>query len=330
MSRGPTLIELDDTATDTPATAPQPPEDTPPTGAAMQATLALGRRRMSWLGRMGWAAALALLGMALSLAAWDFVTGLIARNPSLGWVAGGLLGLVALACLGVALREWAGFRRLRRLDDLRQLADRARHDDTRATALKLMDRLSGLYSARPEMRWHRDRLAELAPDQPDAEGLLHLTETTLLMPLDQAARAEVEAAARQVALLTAMLPMALVDVVAALAVNLRMIRRIAEIYGGRAGALGSIRLLRGVVAHLLATGAVAVGEDMLGTVASGGVVSKLSRRFGEGLVNGALTARLGIAAMSICRPLPFVAVQKPRTGAIMSTAVSGLFERANS
>jgi len=124
-----------------------------------------------------------------------------------------------------------------------------------------------------------------------------------------------------------MLPMALVDVVAALAINLRMIRRIAEIYGGRAGALGSIRLLRGVVAHLLATGAVAVGEDMLGSVASGGVVSKLSRRFGEGLVNGALTARLGIAAMSICRPLPFVAAQKPRTSNIVSRAISGLFDR---
>lgn len=328
MSRGPTVFELDDTASDTPATAPQPPEDTPPTGAAMQATLALGRRRMSWLGKMGWAAALALLGMALSLAAWDFATALLARNPALGWVASGLLGLVVIACIGVALREWAGFRRLRRLDDLRHLADRARAEESRDLALRLMQRLSALYSGRPEMRWHRDRLAELAPDQPDAEGLLHLSETTLLVPLDQAARAEVEAAARQVALLTAMLPMALVDVVAALTVNLRMIRRIAEVYGGRAGALGSIRLLRGVVAHLLATGAVAVGEDMLGSVASGGVVSKVSRRFGEGLVNGALTARLGIAAMSICRPLPFVAAQKPRTGAIVSHAVSGLFDRA--
>lgn len=327
MSRGPTLFELDDTAPDTPATAPQPPEDAPPTGAAMRATLSLGQRRMSWLGRMGWSAAVALLGMALSLAAWDFVGGLVARNPALGWVAGGLLGLVVLACLGMALREWLGFRRLARLDALRKLADHARADDSRDAAMRLMHRLSALYASRPEMRWHRDRLAELAPDQPDAEGLLHLCETTLLVPLDQAARAEVEAAARQVALLTAMLPMALVDVVAALAVNLRMIRRVAEIYGGRAGALGSIRLLRGVVAHLLATGAVAVGEDILGSVASGGVVSKVSRRFGEGLVNGALTARLGIAAMSICRPLPFVAAQKPRTGAIVSHAVSGLFER---
>jgi putative membrane protein len=294
----------------------------------MQATLALGRRRMSWLGRVGWGAALALGTMALSIAAWDFATGLLDRNPALGWLATGLLALVVLACLGVVLREWLGFRRLSRLDDLRQLASDVHADGARDDALRLMTRLSALYAGRPEMRWHRERLDERAPDQPDAEGLLHLTETTLLAPLDTAARAEVEDAARRVAMLTAMLPMAFVDVVVALATNLRMIRRIAEIYGGRAGALGSIRLLRGVVAHLLATGAVAVGEDMLGSVASGGVMSKVSRRVGEGVVNGALTARLGIAAMSVCRPLPFQAVAKPRTGAVMSRAVSGLFDRA--
>jgi putative membrane protein len=326
MSRGPTLFELDDSADQSPATAPQPPEDAP-RGAAMQATLALGRKRMSWVARMGWGAALALLGLALSIGAWEFANGLLARNAVLGAVATGLLGLIALACVILAIREWAGFRRLRRLDDLRDLADRARNESDRKLALQLTARLSALYAARPEMRWHCDRLADLAPDQPDAEGLLHLSETTLLAPLDQAARAEVEAAARQVALLTAMLPMALVDVAVALATNLRMIRRISEIYGGRAGALGSIRLLRGVIAHLLATGAVAVGEDMLGSVASGSMVSKVSRRFGEGLVNGALTARLGIAAMSVCRPLPFHGVQKPRTGAIVSKAVSGLFDK---
>ena len=149
MSRGPTLFELDDTASDTPATAPQPPEDAP-TGAAMQATLAIGRRRMTWLGRMGWGAAAALLGMALSLAAWDFATGLLARNPTLGWLATVLLGLVAVACLGVALREWAGFRRLRRLDDLRHMAASARADDSRETALRLTQRLSALYAAAPK------------------------------------------------------------------------------------------------------------------------------------------------------------------------------------
>ena len=43
---------------------------------------------------------------------------------------------------------------------------------------------------------------------------------------------------------------------------------------------------------------VAVGVALLiGTLAGGGALAQLSRRFGEGLVNGALTARVGVAAI---------------------------------
>ena len=122
---------------------------------------------------------------------------------------------------------------------------------------------------------------------------------------------EVEAAARQVATITALVPLAFADVFAALTANLRMIRRIAEIYGGRSGTLGSWRLTRAVMAHLVATGAVAIGDDMLEPVLGGGLLGKLSRRFGEGLVNGALSARVGVAAMEVRRPLPFSDRHKP-------------------
>jgi uncharacterized protein (DUF697 family) len=76
---------------------------------------------------------------------------------------------------------------------------------------------------------------------------------------------------------TALVPLALADVFAALTANLRMIRRVAEIYGGRSGLLGSWRLTRAVFAHLVATGAVAtVAVDVVATavdVAATGVVA---------------------------------------------------------
>ena len=71
-----------------------------------------------------------------------------------------------------------------------------------------------------------------------------------MAPLDAQARMEIEGAARQVAAVTAFVPLALADVATALISNLRMIRRIAEIYGGRAGAFGSWRLLRRVFVSL--------------------------------------------------------------------------------
>ena len=129
------------------------------------------------------------------------------------------------------------------------------------------------------------------------------------------------------AAVTAIVPLALADVAAALFTNIRMVRRIAEIYGGRSGALGSWRLLKAVMTHLVATGAVAVGDDLIHSVAGGGLLSKLSRRFGEGVINGALTARVGIAAMEVCRPLPFAALPRPKVSNLISRGLQGLFGR---
>jgi putative membrane protein len=178
------------------------------------------------------------------------------------------------------------------------------------------------------MRWGRERLAEAEAEAMDADTLLGLAEDTLLKPLDDRARREVEVAARQVATVTALVPLAFADVIAALTANVRMIRRIAEIYGGRSGALGAWRLTRAVITHLVATGAVAVGDDLLGSIGGGHLISKLSRRFGEGLVNGALTARVGVAAMEVCRPLPFRTLQRPRVTRLVQRALTGLFDKS--
>jgi putative membrane protein len=91
--------------------------------------------------------------------------------------------------------------------------------------------------------------------------------------------------------------------------------------------LGGWRLTRAVLGHLVATGAVAVGDDLIGSVAGGGLLSKLSRRFGEGVVNGALTARVGVAAIEVCRPLPFHGQPAPRVTVLVRRALTGLFER---
>ena len=142
--------------------------------------------------------------------------------------------------------------------------------------------------------------------------------------LDERAQAAVARASRRVAAATALIPLAFVDVVAALLVNTRMMREVAEIYGGRAGFFGSLRLLRAVATHLAATGAVAIGDDMIGPLLGGGLASKLSRRFGEGLVNGVLTARVGVVAIELCRPLPFREGARPTTAGMVKRALSGL------
>lgn len=327
--RGPVLIELEDRPATGPDLAPPVPDTEGaidrPQGRAMQRMAQLAARPPSRLSRWFWGLALTLLGAVVSVAAYDFVTGLIARAPVFGYAVTGVTVALLLVLLAIAFREAAAFARLGRIDKLNHAARTALAEDNLKTARDVVARLDTLYKGRAALDWGRARLAERQADQFDAISLLGLAEAELMAPLDAAARAEVEAAARQVATVTALVPIALADVVAALTSNLRMIRRIAEIYGGRSGTLGSWRLTRAVLTHLVATGAVAIGDDMIGSLAGGNLLAKLSRRFGEGIVNGALTARVGLAAIEVCRPLPYIQMSRPSVTAVVRRALTGLF-----
>nr|WP_309502979.1 TIGR01620 family protein [uncultured Roseovarius sp.] len=337
MSKGPVLFDIEAEearkAPANPAEAPPVPEadlsgTATPDGRAMQTIAALAAGRPSRLARLFWSLLLTLLGVVVSIAAWDFVNNLIARMPLVGYAVTVLVAIFLLVVIAIALREISAFSRLRRIDTLHRAADTALADNDLAGARKVVEGLNQLYAAREDTAWGRERLQERQADQLDATTLLALAEAELLAPLDAAAKKEVEAAARQVATVTAIVPLALADVFVALSSNLRMIRRVAEIYGGRSGTLGSWRLTRVVLSHLVATGAIAVGDDLIGSVAGGTLLSKLSRRFGEGIVNGALTARVGVSAMEVCRPLPFSKGKRPSVSRLVGRALAGFLPRS--
>lgn len=320
------LIEIDeDTALAHPVEAPPVPDGAPGAAPTMARVAQLTARRPSALARLFWSAMLGVIGVVVSVAAWDFVTALLARSPILGAISGGLIGLVLLGIVLAALREAAGFTRLRRIDGLRQKAEAALSDADLGAGRAVADGIVRLYRGRDDLSWAVSRFSERRDEPLEAASLLSLAEQEVMAPIDRAALREVEAAARQVATVTAVVPLALADVVSALFANMRMIRRVAELYGGRAGAIGNWRLTKTVFQHLVATGAVAVGDDLIGSVAGGGLISKLSRRFGEGIVNGALTARVGVAAIEVCRPLPFVQAERPLVSGIVTRALTGLF-----
>lgn len=332
MTRGPVLIDVDEAADV--ANAPPVPETVQSLpearGEAMAMAMAarLAARPPSRLARWFWGLAGAALGAVISVAAWDFVLSLLDRMPLLGWIVTAILVALLLVALLIVLRELVAISRLGRIDRLRRAADAALAGNDLVAARDVARRLVAFYAHRPETSWGRDRLTARMEEQFDASAVLQLAEAELLAPLDAAATREVEAAARQVATVTALVPLALADVLTALTASLRMIRRIAEIYGGRSGLIGSWRLTRAVFTHLVATGAVAVGDDLLEPVLGGSLLTKLSRRFGEGLVNGALSARVGVAAIEVCRPLAFSEGRRPSVRGIVRRALTGLFGKS--
>jgi putative membrane protein len=110
---------------------------------------------------------------------------------------------------------------------------------------------------------------------------------------------------------------------------LGLVRRLADLYGARPGTLGLIRLVRLTIAHLAFTGGLAASDSLIQQVLGHGVAAKLSARLGEGVLNGLLTARLGLAAMEVARPLPFAALPKPTLGDLAANLLGRRAEREN-
>jgi putative membrane protein len=201
---------------------------------------------------------------------------------------------------------------------MRKAATEAAEHDDRDRARNVARELIHLYSGRPETARGRAAVAGHVEEIIDGRDLIGLAETDLLAPLDDAATALVLSSAKRVAVLTAVSPRAVVDLIFVGAEILRLIRRLAVLYGGRPGTLGFMRLARAAFAHLAITGGIAAGDSIVQQLVGHGIAARLSARLGEGVVNGLLTARVGIAAIDVCRPLPFVVRRPPRLSDILS------------
>lgn len=247
-----------------------------------------------------------LVGLALTASFTSFVATAIQRQDWIGWTATSLALIAVLAGLLIVLREVVGLIRLGRLTRLKRDAETALRTKDKALERKTVVALAETFRGRRDLSWSVARLRDHAGDVRDAGDLLRLADREVMAPLDAQARRLVLKSAKRVSVVTAMSPMVWVAMLYVAAENLRLLRGLATLYGGRPGGLGAFRLARMVVTHLVATGGVAMTDDLLGQFLGQDLLRRLSRRLGEGVFNGALTARIGVAAIDVTRPIPFL------------------------
>lgn len=268
------------------------------------------KKRRFW-GKLFWSAAGGLVSLALGLAITNLVQSLFNYAPWLGWLALVLTALASLALLVIAGRELFAIFRLEKIERIQKRAVEVLVSDDRDQGRAVVDEMISLARTMPRLAKGRAAMENYSRDIIDGADYVRLAERELLSPLDAEARALVSSAAKRVSLVTAISPRAAIDMLFVLFNTLFLIRKLATLYGGRPGVLGMFRLMRHVISHLALTGGMAIGDSIVQQVLGHGLAAKLSAKLGEGVLNGLLTARLGIAAIEVTRPLPFAALPRP-------------------
>ncbi|QPB79394.1 TIGR01620 family protein [Proteus sp. GOKU] len=232
------------------------------------------------------------------------------------WIALGAAsagGLIVVAGIGSVITEWRRIYRLRQRADERDKAKELLYSHAMGNGRPFCEKLAkqaGIGSQHPALiRWQ-----SALHDTHNDKEVLELYSQLVQPILDKQARAEISRSAAESTLMIAVSPLAMVDMAFIGWRNIRLINRIAEIYGIELGYYSRLKLFRLVLVNIAFAGATElvreVGMDWL----SQDLAARLSTRAAQGIGAGLLTARLGIKAMELCRPLPWIDDNKPRLG----------------
>jgi putative membrane protein len=263
-----------------------------------------------------------LVSLWAGLAVTQLVEAFFARSAVLGWATLAVAGIAGFAALAIIAREVWALARLRRIEHIQVDAAHAINMDDSAAAKRAIAQLQSLYASRSDAQLGLKDLKQYDADIIDGRDRVKLADRYLVLPRDDEAHRIIAHAARRVTLLTTVTPTAALDILFVAALNLRMMREVATLYGGRPSTLATLRLARMVLGHLAVTGGLALTDNLLQHVVGKGLLGRLSARFGEGAVNGILTARVGLAARDVCRPIPQETSAKETLGSLMRELVT--------
>lgn len=234
-----------------------------------------------------------LIGGVALLELANFASAQFDKSALLGWLTVALIGPPAAALGWSVIREWRGYASLRAVERIRE----GLHSDDIEVA------------RRHARTWLRaiaapDDLARSVEATADPATLRALLRSGPLARLDQEATQAGRSAALQILAATAVSPWPGLDGVLVVWRGLRLIRRIAELYGMRPGTLGTLRLWRRVA---LDAGWVAAADVVVATMTDALFSSPLGGALAGQASGSALAAqrmlRLSVAVARSCRPI---------------------------
>ena len=262
----------------------------------------------------------------LVLVSVETVESVIAALAS-SWLLGGLyiltLGLGISALVTFALREYRASKQLARCVERQKDANRLLCSAQIGEAQQWLSPLFVLHEPQ--------RVAEfkesIKPHHTDQE-VLTLYQHTLLSAHDERAKAIINEHAATSAMLVALSPMALLDMLAVLWRGVHLVETLTQHYGMRLGYRSRFVLYKLLFKQIIFAGAAELMSDLAATSLSAELLTKLSTRAAQGLSAGVFTARLGYKAMELCRPLPKLEKKPVLLQSTMESVLKMLLKRS--
>ena len=301
------------------------------TGESLPDRISFSELRLPFFRLRLWKPALlAALGLAGGAVAWE-LRQLYIWAADKHWLLGALAGVVIAAfCATIVSAVWEYFRAgrpLRKLQRTQELASEMRDCRSSEQVAPFRQELQEHFARKPQGVL-LSRVLEDAPDYYDSSELLRHVEVTFLEALDQEALRRIVRHATTTGALVGLSPFATLDILVALRQSLRMIDDVAQIYGVRPSMVVRWRLFKKVLALVAYSGAseYAVSE-LWPELVGDSMLSSVSARLGQGMGASLFMARIGLASIHSCRPIPFAEKQRPRLGALTKRIASSLKER---
>jgi putative membrane protein len=288
-------------------TAGQSPTGEPVEGETLDPVPAPRR----WAMRLLVGSAAVLVALAVGYDTADLVRRAFETSMVLGGGAAVLAAGTVTGAIGLLMGELRSLRRLRQIDGLRQDADHLRTAAGHGEAERYAGAVTALYRDRPDLTVQVAALKDHLNDAHDDREVVRMVDLQLLQDIDRRAYQLVLRASRDTAIATALSPAALLDVVIVLWRNLKLVREVASLYGARPGYVGGLKLLRRMLGNIAIAGVAETGNHLMAEALGGTLAASLSSRVGQGVINGLLTARIGLTAMHLCRPLAYDDTNRP-------------------
>ncbi len=260
------------------------------------------------------------------LLVWQSIETLLGAFNQGDWLTIGWASFIAaLSAMGLTAigREWLKLRKLRHHFSVQEQSEELLKNDGVGQGVKFCQSLAAKTQISAENPYYERWSNSVKPTHSDAE-ILTMYQSMVMKEQDKRAMAIVSKLSGEAAILVAISPLAIADMLLIAWRNFRMIDQLSLIYGVELGYWSRIKLFKLVLVNMALAGASELAIETSADLLSLNVVEKLSARAGQGLGIGLLTARLGIRTLSLLRPIPFSKDDKPKLGSVRNAIVDSL------